>query len=64
VFDGTWLLTIWCETRGDFRNLRVERITALSPLDRRFRPERGKRFEDYLKTLERTDDQPGSPAVS
>jgi predicted DNA-binding transcriptional regulator YafY len=52
VFDGTWLLTIWCETRGDFRNLRVDRITAIESTERRFRPERGKRFEDYLKTLE------------
>jgi predicted DNA-binding transcriptional regulator YafY len=64
VFDGTWLLTIWCETRGDFRNLRVERITALTPLDRRFRPERGKRFEDYLKTLELTDEARPTQALS
>lgn len=52
VFDGTWLLTIWCETRGDFRNLRIDRVTSIEPTERRFRPERGKRFEDYMKTLQ------------
>lgn len=39
------------ETRQDFRNFRVDRILALAPTGERFRPERGKRFEDYLKTL-------------
>lgn len=51
VFDTAWLLTVWCETKQDFRNLRVDRIEAVARTGRRFRPEVGKRFEDYLKTL-------------
>ncbi len=51
VFDEVWLLTIWCEAKGDFRNLRVDRIVTLSDTGARFRPARGRRFEDYLATL-------------
>lgn len=51
MFDAVWLLTIWCETRSDFRNLRVDRIVSVSPTGLVFRHERGKRFEDYLQTL-------------
>ncbi len=51
VFDDVWLLTIWCETKDDFRNLRVDRIEVVERTGRLFRPEVGKRFEDYLKTL-------------
>ncbi len=51
VFDDVWLLTIWCETKKDFRNLRVDRIEAVERTGRHFRLEAGKRFEDYLRTL-------------
>lgn len=51
VFDTAWLLTVWCETKHDFRNLRVDRIEAVERTGQRFRPEAGKRFEDYLKAL-------------
>ncbi|OQP86863.1 DNA-binding transcriptional regulator [Rhizobium rhizosphaerae] len=51
VFDEAWLLTIWCEEKRDFRNLRVDRIEIVERTGKRFRPEAGKRFDDYLKTL-------------
>ena len=51
MFDAVWLLTVWCEDRSDFRNLRVDRIEVIQLAGRLFRTERGKRFEDYLKTL-------------
>lgn len=51
VFDAVWLLTIWCETRSDFRNLRVDNIITAQSTGQSFRHESGKRFEDYLKTL-------------
>jgi predicted DNA-binding transcriptional regulator YafY len=51
VFDAAWLLTAWCETRDDFRNFRVDRITGLITRADRFPLDRGKRFEDYLATL-------------
>lgn len=55
MFDRVWLLTVWCEDRSDFRNLRVDRIEAIQLAGRLFREERGKRFEDYLKTLPSPD---------
>lgn len=51
MFDDVWLLTIWCETRLDFRNLRADKIDSLQMTGKKFRSEKGKRFEDYLKTL-------------
>lgn len=51
MFDEVWLLTIWCETRSDFRNLRVDRIDSQQATGRKFSSEKGKCFEDYLKTL-------------
>lgn len=51
MFDAVWLLTIWCETKADFRNLRVDGILSLTNTGERFRQERGKRFEDYIKSL-------------
>lgn len=51
VFDAVWLLTIWCEQKHAFRNLRVDRITHVQRTGGAFRHERDKRFEDYLKTL-------------
>lgn len=55
AFDGTWLLTIWCEMRQDFRNLRVDRIQGVEDTGGRFRPERGRRFEDYLRSLRKPE---------
>lgn len=49
VFDGTWLLTIWCHTAEDFRHLRLDRISLAKPTGERFRHERGKRFTDSLE---------------
>ena len=57
VFDAVWLLTIWCENRSDFRNLRVDRLLSVERTGARFRPESGKRFDDYLETLGRRTDQ-------
>jgi len=51
VFDEVWLLTGWCEVREDFRNFRVDRLTALEDTGERAPNERGRRFEDYLATL-------------
>lgn len=51
VFDDVWLLTIWCENRSDFRNLRVDNISSVVGTGQYFRQERGKLFEDYLRTI-------------
>lgn len=52
VFDAVWLLTVWCETRADFRNLRVDRIVSMTGTGQQFAHERGKQFADYLRTLQ------------
>jgi predicted DNA-binding transcriptional regulator YafY len=52
LFDHVWLLTVWCESRNAFRNLRLDRIIAIHETDQRFRHENGKRFTDYLASLE------------
>ncbi|SMB35461.1 Helix-turn-helix type 11 domain-containing protein [Serratia proteamaculans] len=51
VFDDVWLLTVWCENRSDFRNLRVDNIYSVVGTGQKFRQESGKLFEDYLKTI-------------
>jgi predicted DNA-binding transcriptional regulator YafY len=51
AFDDVWVLTVWCEARQDFRNFRVDRIQSFETSGKRFRPEPGKRFEDYLKSM-------------
>lgn len=51
IFDTVWILTVWCENRADFRNLRIDNILAVESTGQKFRHERGKLFEDYLKTL-------------
>ncbi|MCV6591730.1 MAG: YafY family transcriptional regulator [Silicimonas sp.] len=48
VFEAGWLLTIWCETAGDFRHLRMDRIRAVEDAERAFRPERGRSFAEAL----------------
>lgn len=42
-----WSLTAWCETKGDFVELRVDRIRAIAPLNEGFGDEPGKNLADY-----------------
>ena len=42
-----WTVTVWCEWRGDFRVLRVDRIEALRVLSQLFIDEPGKSMTDY-----------------
>ena len=50
-----WTLVAWCEMRGDFRAFRIDRIAALSPAGRSFRPERGKMLADFYRSMERVE---------
>lgn len=47
-----WSLAAWCELRGDFRNFRLDRISALQPLDERCADEPGRRLEDFLRRVQ------------
>jgi predicted DNA-binding transcriptional regulator YafY len=44
----TWTLAAWCELRQDFRNFRLDRITASTLLDETFEEEAGKALRDML----------------
>ncbi|MBV0911462.1 helix-turn-helix transcriptional regulator [Anianabacter salinae] len=48
-----WTLTAWCETSGDFRVFRVDRITGLRVLPALFIDEDGKTLEDYARAVAR-----------
>lgn len=41
-----WLLTAWCESRGEFRDFRLDLIEAATPLPELFADEPGKRLSD------------------
>jgi predicted DNA-binding transcriptional regulator YafY len=47
-----WTLTAWCELRKDFRVFRLDRISKCEVLDRHFKSEKGKSYQDYLKQLD------------
>ena len=42
-----WTLTCWCETTGDFRVVRLDRIAELAPLPALFVEEAGKTLADF-----------------
>lgn len=42
-----WTLATWCETRGDFRSFRVDRIESLVPTGETFADEPGKTLADW-----------------
>ena len=47
-----WTLTSWCELRNDFRVFRVDRMKECKLTDAKFRDEKGKTYQDYLKGIE------------
>jgi predicted DNA-binding transcriptional regulator YafY len=48
-FGPVWLLAAWCELREDFRTFRLDRIEKLEVSSDRFRQERGKTLQDFLR---------------
>ena len=48
-YGPVWLLTTWCEMRGDFRSFRLDRIRSAEVLAARFEQESGKRLDDFLR---------------
>lgn len=50
-WGGTWSVAAWCELRSDFRNFRLDRITALVVESDRYSDAAGRRFEDYLRSV-------------
>jgi len=48
-FGPVWLLAAWCELRVDFRTFRLDRMEDFEVTGERFRLERGKTLQDFLK---------------
>ena len=44
-----WTLATWCETRGDFRSFRVDRIDSLAPEGGTFPEEPGRTLADWRR---------------
>lgn len=59
-WGGRWTLAAWCETRGDFRNFRLDRIVTLAVGEDRFEDEAGRRFEDFLRLMRAREPTPES----
>lgn len=51
-WGAVWTLAAWCETRGAFRNFRVDRIQQLDVLEETFRDEPGKTLADLFRAVE------------
>lgn len=54
-FGKLWTCTAWCELRQDFRVFRVDRIKQLKTLETSFPDMPGRRYIDYLATVEPPD---------
>lgn len=48
-FGPVWLLAAWCELRGDFRTFRLDRMEKFIVTGDRFKAERGKTLQDFLR---------------
>ena len=48
-----WTLAAWCESRRDFRSFRVDRISRIEVLSRRFADEPGKSLADFMRAIEK-----------
>ncbi|MCU0827594.1 MAG: YafY family transcriptional regulator [Tabrizicola sp.] len=44
-----WTLAAWCETRGDFRSFRVDRIETLAPTGETYPDELGRTLADWRR---------------
>lgn len=51
-WGNKWSLTAWCELRDDFRDFRLDRMGAMTPLDETFAPEAGKELDDFFRRME------------
>ncbi len=48
-FGPSWCLAAWCELRADFRTFRLDRMDDLRLMEDRYKNERGKTLNDFLK---------------
>ncbi len=51
-WGGAWTIGAWCESRDDFRNFRVDRVSTLETLARRYPDQPGRRLADFLRAMQ------------
>jgi predicted DNA-binding transcriptional regulator YafY len=56
-WGASWTLVGWCELREDFRMFRLDRMDAVEE-GASFKPERGKRLQDFYRMMETRGDCP------
>jgi predicted DNA-binding transcriptional regulator YafY len=49
TFEMGWMVSGWCELRGDFRSFRLDRIHGLEVLEERFAPDEAKSLRAFLE---------------
>ena len=49
----TWTLAAWCESREDFRNFRLDRMTAVEMLPETFEEIAGRTLEDFVSAMKK-----------
>jgi predicted DNA-binding transcriptional regulator YafY len=59
-WSDVWTLAVWCETREDFRNFRIDRVLDMRVLDVRFPDEPGRTLPDMLRAVNASSDWNGS----
>jgi predicted DNA-binding transcriptional regulator YafY len=47
----SWTLAAWCEARDEFRNFRIDRMLACTPLADTFTPQAGRTLEDFFRAV-------------
>lgn len=50
-FAPVWVLLGWCEQRKDFRNFRIDRMSALAVMKEKYIDQKGQRLSDYKKMM-------------
>lgn len=50
-WGGAWTLAAWCELRKDFRNFRVDRLSALAVLDKPFPEDAKKSLQAFIEKM-------------
>lgn len=55
-WGGRWTVLAWCESRGGYRNFRIDRIDALERLDQRFETSDTVNIAHYYRTELGIDD--------
>ena len=56
-WGASWTLVGWCELRDDFRIFRLDRMDTVEERAS-FKPERGKRLQDFYRMMEARGDRP------